>query len=282
MKSTCFLAVLSGFFLLGYQAIEAQDETPIIPMGSLSAFPKIVQTGTYPTLTWEITIPETVDKVVTIEDPGTIVPGRDLIMDVKVVGNGVTAMASDGETVIHVPVDMQVNYSGQGPVSVFFDNGKGVKPNKTVYSGPVSAGTSIDFGGRYWHNSQWGPLHSSSNGTPHVVALQNGDIPPTSIPLLENPALETFLIPYLDDNGRIKLGARDVIIMMELTETDQNAPGWDLQDAVLLITFYDERTNNGHGNNVDGVDSSNPGNAPFTDSDPTVDDEIKVRGARKK
>jgi hypothetical protein len=34
--------------------------------------------------------------------------------------------------------------------------------------------------------------------------------------------------------------------------------------------------NNGHGNNVDGVDSSNPGNAPFVDSDPTVDDENGV------
>lgn len=31
--------------------------------------------------------------------------------------------------------------------------------------------------------------------------------------------------------------------------------------------------NNGHGNNEDGVDSSNPGNAPFDDSDPNVDDE---------
>lgn len=33
------------------------------------------------------------------------------------------------------------------------------------------------------------------------------------------------------------------------------------------------RTNNGHGNNADGVDSSNPGNSPFDDSDDTVDDE---------
>ena len=36
------------------------------------------------------------------------------------------------------------------------------------------------------------------------------------------------------------------------------------------------KNNNGHGNNVDGVDSSNPGNSKIgEDTDPTVDDEIK-------
>jgi hypothetical protein len=41
------------------------------------------------------------------------------------------------------------------------------------------------------------------------------------------------------------------------------------------------KTNNGHGNNCDGVDSSNPGNAPFqdNDSDPNVDDECSGGGA---
>lgn len=41
------------------------------------------------------------------------------------------------------------------------------------------------------------------------------------------------------------------------------------------------KTNNGHGNNCDGVDKSNPGNAPFKnqDSDPNVDDECGGGGA---
>ena len=66
----------------------------------------------------------------------------------------------------------------------------------------------------------------------------------------------------------------DVIVFMELTHTDAQSSnqGYDLQDMVLLVTFR-AKNNNGHGNNADGVDSSNPGNAPFTDSDPTVDDE---------
>ena len=89
---------------------------------------------------------------------------------------------------------------------------------------------------------------------------------------------------------------------MELTHSDPSHGGFDLQDMAILVTFSDEvveedgttvdgsdttyeKTNNGHGNNADGVDSSNPGNAPFTDSDPTVDDESTGggrRGRRKK
>ena len=41
--------------------------------------------------------------------------------------------------------------------------------------------------------------------------------------------------------------------------------------------------NNGHGNNEDGVDSSNPGNSKASqDSDPTVDDEMSKGGSKGK
>ncbi len=50
--------------------------------------------------------------------------------------------------------------------------------------------------------------------------------------------------------------------------------------AIYLQRFV-PKTNNGHGNNCDGVDSSNPGNAPFQseDTNPNVDDECGGGGA---
>jgi hypothetical protein len=57
---------------------------------------------------------------------------------------------------------------------------------------------------------------------------------------------------------------------------------WGVKGASTLsaeggsTTTGEYKNNNGHGNNIDGVDSSNPGNAPFVDSDPTVDDEKKT------
>lgn len=101
----------------------------------------------------------------------------------------------------------------------------------------------------------------------------------------ESPTLEDFIRPYLDGNGRVEIGPMDVIVFMELTHTDSQMsdPGYDMQDLVLLVTFKadKEKNNNGHGNNIDGIDSSNPGNAPFMqyDTDPNFDDEGSGGGA---
>ncbi len=51
--------------------------------------------------------------------------------------------------------------------------------------------------------------------------------------------------------------------------------------SAIFLQRMIPKTNNGHGNNCDGVDSSNPGNAPFQDqdSDPNTDDECGGGGA---
>lgn len=281
----------------------AQDLTPIIPMGSLSAFPTIVQAGTHPTLTWDITLPERVSDVVTIQGAGTIVPNRDLIMDVRVIGAPVKIVSTDAEGNVTdwqwAPTEARCSYNGGSYNQIFYNVHTNVNPNYIAALGDVAAGSTINFGGRFVTESgSWSPLQTSTNSIHNVVALQNGDTPPTATPLLENPNLQGFLLPYLDEEGKVTLGARDVLVLIELTDTNASDAGFDLQDLALLLTFYDQATNegagsetttepgvksnNGHGNNADGVDSSNPGNAPFTDTDPDFDDEVKRRGRRIK
>ena len=85
--------------------LKAQEESPQIPVGSLSAFPTIVQTGTKPTLTWTITIPESVADIIDIEGPGTLVPKRDVIMDVRILGAGVTVSANNSAGFNFVPTE---------------------------------------------------------------------------------------------------------------------------------------------------------------------------------
>jgi hypothetical protein len=67
---------------------------------------------------------------------------------------------------------------------------------------------------------------------------------------------------------------------MELGTDDRNSQSFDLQDQVLLVTFSKKHPNNGHGNNLDGVDSSNPGKGkggPNGAVDPSggIDDEAR-------
>ncbi|MDF1861859.1 MAG: hypothetical protein P1U87_16695, partial [Verrucomicrobiales bacterium] len=275
--------------ILGFSsALNAEEEqSPSIPVGSLSAFPTIVQTGTKPQLTWDITLPETVPVV--IDPPGTVTPTRDLYMDVRILGAGVTSYNSHNGILTFVPTECQINYNGQGYDRIFYGNNNSVNPNKIVHTQFVEEGSTINLGGRYYWNKSWGTWFSStmSSYSYNVVALQNGDIPPTTTPMHQAPTIETFLRPYLAEDGRIEIGPRDIIYLLELTHTDQSHGGWDLQDLAVLLTFYDEvstENNNGHGNNVDGVDSSNPRDSMTgEDSDPNVDDEkSKKRGRRKK
>ena len=206
-------------------------------------------------------------------DENSITPLEPLCAEVRVLGAGVTA--GSGNKYEFVPTEAQVSFNGSSYNQVFYGTNKNVKPNKIVYSKQMMEGDTLRFGGRYKYNNQWGPYFNSQSGTQNVRTLVNGDTPPTTNPMHTAPTLESFIKPYLDSDGRVKIGPMDVIVFMELTHTDSQItdPGYDLQDMVLLVTFGCRNGNNGHGNNVDGVDSSNPGDAPFEDSDPTVDDE---------
>lgn len=261
-------------------AVNAQSTNPSIPVGNITAFPLIVQPGTRPNLTWNISYPSVIEDFIDIEGPGTVVTTEELDVEVRVLGAGVTASTSGSNSFTFVPTEAQVSYDGGSYTRVFYGTNNDVKPNKVVYKRTMPAGKRLRFGGRYYYNRKWGPYFNSQSGTLNVRTLVNGQVPPTTYPLHTAPTLESFIRPYLDPQGKVKIGPMDVIVFMELTHHDSqmNDPGYDLQDMVLLATFK-SKNNNGHGNNIDGVDSSNPGNAPFVDSDPTVDDEGSGGGA---
>lgn len=257
---------------------------PAMPAGWLSAYPTIVQTGTKPTLTWGINYPSIVKDYVTIIPPATVEADEELDCEIRVLGAGVTVSSSTSNSYTFVPTQAQVSYDGSSYQNIFYGTNLQVSPNSEVYTKTVGKNKKLRFGGRYWYNNKWGPYQNSSGGTDNVRTLVTGDIPPTTYPLHQAPTLESFLKPYLDAEGKVSIGPMDVIVFMELTHSDsqKSDPGYDLQDMVLLVTFKSKaKNNNGHGNNIDGVDSSNPGNAPFIDldTDPTVDDEGGGGGA---
>lgn len=260
------------------------NSLPALPAGWLDAYPTIVQTGTNPTLTWGINFPSIVQDFITITGSSKVVAKEDLDCTVRVLGAGVTAHSSNGDTMTFVPTEAQVSYNNGSYTRIFYGTNLQVNPNTNVYTNTIQKNKSIEFGGRYFYNNRWGPYYNSDSATQNVRTLVNGQLPPTTYPLYQAPTLESFLRPYLDSTGRVKIGPMDVIVFMELTHSDSQMsdPGYDLQDMVLLVTFKSKaKTNNGHGNNIDGVDSSNPGNAPFInlDTDPTVDDEGSGGGA---
>lgn len=257
---------------------------PLLPAGWLNAYPTVVQAGTHPTLNWAISFPSVVKEWVTVSVPATLIAKEDLDCEVRVLGAGVTVSSSGSTNFTFVPTQAQLSYDNGSYNQIFYGTNLQVNPNTVVWSGEIKKNRNLRFGGRYRHNNNWGPYFNSSSGTQNVRTLVSGDTPPTTTPMHLAPTLEDFIKPYLDPDGNVKIGPMDVIVFMELTHTDaqMSNEGYDLQDMVLLVTFKSKfKSNNGHGNNIDGIDSSNPGNAPFInlDTDPNFDDEGGGGGA---
>ena len=259
-----------------------QSVFPAMPSGWLTAFPTIVQTGTHPTISWGINYPSIVEDYVTISG-SCIWADEEVDIEVRVLGAGVTVTTNSSGGFSFVPTEANLSYNGGTYTRIFYGTNLQVNPNTVVYSRKLEKNRRLCFGGKYFYNNKWGPTYNSTH-VDNVRTLVNGSTPPGNVPDYGAPSLEEFIKPYLTPDNKVKIGPMDVIVFMELTHTSSQItdPGFDLQDMVLLVTVKSKaKTNNGHGNNIDGIDSSNPGNAPFInlDTDPEIDDEGGGGGA---
>ena len=252
---------------------------PAIPTAAFSANPAVVQTGTYPTLTWSITYPSRVGDVATITPPGQVGLTQSMYVSVRPVGVGVTATGRT-EDVSTIPVDLRMSVNGGGYVQLFYGTNAVVEPGYSLYIKKLQPSTSINFGGSYVTGGQSSPFYTTKSGNMQVISLVDGDSIPTTFDLRQSGKLAEYLKPYVDGTGKVKVGPMNVLVLFELGETNHGSGNFDYQDAALIVNFATKHPNNGHGNNLDGVDSSNPGKGsggPNGAVDPSggVDDEAK-------
>ena len=265
MKTIKWISALSLCVILA-QHSSADTVLPNGLSGELTANPEIVRIGQAPTLTWKINYPSDIDDYIEIEDPsphgddgddgddggdggdsGTITPKIDLIAEVRILGQGVTVQNGNSFSFVTTEASMSID-SPSNFQRIFYDINPNVNPAnivglKAVFGSPyngnlVLAGKSLRFGGRYNYANNWGTYYKSSSGD-NVRFLVNGATPPSNVPDYNAPSLESFLRPYLDANGKVKIGPMDVIVFMELTHSsgEKSSIGYDLQDMVLLVTF---------------------------------------------
>jgi hypothetical protein len=304
MKNRLLAVVAASAFAWGYSAAFAQTSTsdPLIPVGVLTAFPTVVKTGTKPTLNWTIVHParigsgqtgwgdngngngngnggnDGVEQIAVVSPPGTIIPSTDAFVSVQIIGSGPTDCRNN--TTVKPPTDLRVSLNGSAYDQLFYGTQSNVNSSQRLYIKKVRAGQTLDFGGRYVINGGWSPFYTTRSTNLQVVALVNGDTYPASTKFQGQAALASYLRPYIDSSMKVKIGPLSVLLVMELAQTNHSSPCFDYQDQVLLVTLSRNHPNNGHGNNLDGVDSSNPGQGqggPNGAVDPSggVDDEIR-------
>ena len=238
MKSASLTVVIASLCVLLSSRATAQD--PPVPVGSLSASPSLVKVGQKPNLVWSITYPQVIKDIITVTPPGTLTPKTKLGMDVRIIGASVKVVWKNSWGQITkwewAPTEAQISINNSSYSRIFYNTQDKVNPNTIVYTTTCEAGKKINFGGRYYLDG-WSTFFNSTSGGKNVVALINGDTPPTTTPLYQQPTIEDFIKPYLDSSGNVKIGPKDVIYLMELTHTDDNDQGFDLQDLAILVTF---------------------------------------------
>jgi len=241
MKTT-HLATLTSTVLAvcacAWSGALAQSTNPSVPFGKISASPTTVLTGTKPNLTWTISYPSSIKDYVTTTTPGGITPKQTLICDIRILGAGVTTQDSRGR-IVYVETVGRLLFNGAASWITIFDgtnNDTVVQQQGIVKSFTANMNQPINFGGYYIFNGVKSTTYTSLSGD-NVRFQFNGDTPPSNIPDYNAPTLASFIKPYLDASGKVKIGPMDVIVFMELTHTNKASLGYDLQDLVFLMTF---------------------------------------------
>lgn len=257
----------------------SSEVLPVIPVGWIDAYPTVVQTGTHPTISWGINYPSKVTELITVVDGGTLVAKEEICVECRVLGAGVTAIWPDGYWEF-VPTYARVSFNGAPYENVFFGSNDEVDPGVIVWQhDDIKANQTVRFGGQYHFRDQVGPFFHSTDGSNNVRLLTNGEEPPSFSNIHPDiPTIDDFIRPYLDSNGRIKIGPLDVIVLMELTHTyaQKEHEGYDFQDMVLICNVkprpknnnrsgLGDGTNPGKGNQMGNNDgTNNPNNAPHS------------------
>ncbi|MEK7953780.1 hypothetical protein [Luteolibacter soli] len=226
----CLMAgMLACFCLSGISAAADLD----VPRGTLTVDRDLVRVGMKSQLTWQIDYPAPITSVVDIVTPNIIKPKKDLKMKVRVLG------ASFQESILSfLPVEVQWSKNSSTWTRIYYGLQTNVLPSVPVLQTTVKAGDTINFGGRGYRDGAWLPLYNTAQATKNLVMLKNNDTVPSTVPALNGSSIESFLKPYMDTvTKKVKIGDRDLILLMELGQTNTSNSGFDLQDLVVLVTF---------------------------------------------
>ena len=241
---------------------QAYADESAIPTGTLNVNRDMVRQGVTPELSWNIQYPSGLTEVITIDPVTEVITTKTCVrVQVCVIGVGITDQYGR-----QYPAESHLNFSSSGWQQIFTGRGRDVDPSRYYIDRIVSSGETLSFKAKMDYGSA--PFYY--NDTINVKVLKNGDNPPSVAAGYDHQtSAEEYLRPYLKD-GKLSLGPMDIIYAAELTHSDPAHSGFDLQDTIVLVRFTkatcpDQMTgghdNNGHGNNADGIDSSNPGSS---------------------
>lgn len=209
---------------------------PSAPTGTISVNTSLVRVGTSPIVSWNIIHPAPIIDVVDVDPDDNFTPKKQVKMDVRIIG---ADYRYDSRT--YKPVRLEVRVAGGSWTRIFSGTQSSVKPDQIIYTRTVASGQKVEFrfqGAQDPNGGGWNPYRYGPDQM--VVAMVQGQRPPAYAPYLSKNSVTSYLTPYLNDDGTMDLGPRDIIYLTELTNTDTDAAGFDLQDLVVMVTVTEQ------------------------------------------
>lgn len=246
MKTNRYLKLIQAFAFtactLGSAiCASAQSMSPLGPTGTISAFPTIVETGTFPEVTWDIKHPVPITEFINIEPNGSIKTKTNLRVEVRVLGASSQYTDSKG-TRQWKTAEAEVKTNNGSWARFFRGTQLDVRPSVVCKELTLAANTVLNFRGRNQVGTDSSVMNAWWNtgvGGYNVLTLGDGALPPIWSGSASQRSPADFIQPYVDGNGYLALGPRDVIIFYELGGTSRFWGDRDTQDLVLLVTFND-------------------------------------------
>lgn len=232
--------------MLGVFAIASMASANENPTGDISADAQLVRAGSFPKLDWNITYPEDITTIITITPPGVIQPKTDVTMQVRCVAADVQQRSQYWNGWRWVTNYRYIRVTGYGRKNsnswrLLFNNTQPyVNPAAIAWQEELEEGDSIKFAAKAQFSG--GIWYYSGESSPNVLILKKGDYPPSYATWDTQSTLGTHIEPYLDENGAVDIGPRDVIVAFELTHSMSpgSGGGGDMQDMIFLLTFQTE------------------------------------------
>jgi hypothetical protein len=250
--------LILGIACLGLNGLAFAD-TEIIPRGTLNVESTLVRVGSQSQLSWEVLYPPEIKK-----DP--ITTSEELKMRVRVLGSKVRTNRGHGNNVDGMDVSNTGNKQGidlsgsiddeksgtsfgEMPVEVvwsknrsawsriFYGSYSTIVPTEIVLDTVIAKSDIVDFGSRgYLHD--WLPLYCTSTSCHNLIVLKNGEPTPPQIASKQYGQIAGFMKPYLSTDAQtVRIGVNELLILVELDQTEPLAVGFDYQDLGLLVTF---------------------------------------------
>lgn len=122
----------------------------------------------------------------------------------------------------------------------FTGTGPTVVPTNVLVDVTLNKGDTVKFRARGAANTQrssWYAYHQTGGTDQYAVVLKNGDSAPSYAPAYNQGTVKSFLSPYLDGMGKIKIGPQDLIILWEASTAAPGTTYFDMQDLVVLVSF---------------------------------------------